>query len=257
MNHRIEDVRTFANQTITVSFWAKADSGTPKISLEFSQLFGSGGSPSASVNTYAGQVTVSTSWTRYSITAAVPSISGKTIGTTSPGAFTLAFYISAGSDFNARTGSLGIQTTTIDFWGVQAEAGSVATAFQTATGTLQGELAACQRYYYRTGGGTANRRYATGQAYSGTQVIGFIPFPVTMRTNPTALEQSGTAGDYALLTATGNNSPCTSVPAFDNASVNGGNVIFVSSGLGSTAGFSSQIYANNTANAYLAWSAEL
>jgi hypothetical protein len=58
LRQRIEDVRTFANQTITVSFWAKAGSGTPKVAVELTQNFGSGGSPSSAVNNYAGQVTL-------------------------------------------------------------------------------------------------------------------------------------------------------------------------------------------------------
>jgi len=145
----MEDVRTFANTTVTVSFWAKASSGTPKISIEFEQTFGAGGSPSATVQTYAGQVTISTSWARYSVTATVPSISGKTIGTTAgTSALILNLWISGGATFNSRTGSLGIQNNTFDFWGVQVERGSYATPFeQRPIGT---ELALCQRYYERT-----------------------------------------------------------------------------------------------------------
>ena len=45
---RIEDVRTLANQATTISFWAKASSGTPKVAIEAQQNFGSGGS--ATVN---------------------------------------------------------------------------------------------------------------------------------------------------------------------------------------------------------------
>lgn len=182
----IEDVRTFANQTITVSFWAKAASGTPKIAVEATQTFGSGGSPSANVNTYAGQVTLSTSWTRYSVTVAIPSISGKTIGTTAnTSALLTTFWVTAGSDFNSRTGSLGLQDNTFDVWGVQVESGRVATPFQTATGTIQGELAACQRYYIRITNTSANTWYGpAGMAISTTRTFAALSLPVTMRSAP-------------------------------------------------------------------------
>lgn len=187
----IEDVRTLAGQTATISFWAKASAGTPKVAVEIQQSFGSGGSPSATVQTYVGQSTLSTSWARYSISIAVPSISGKTVGTTdNTSGLYLALWTSAGTTYNARTGSLGIQSATIDFWGVQVEYGSYATPFQTATGTIQGELAACQRYYWRSTGGSAYSQYAQGMAASATSAQMFLQFPVTMRTNPTAIEFS-------------------------------------------------------------------
>jgi hypothetical protein len=44
----IEDVRTFAGQQVTISFWAKADA-TKNIAVELVQGFGSGGSPSTEV----------------------------------------------------------------------------------------------------------------------------------------------------------------------------------------------------------------
>jgi hypothetical protein len=186
----IESVRTFAGQTVTVSFWAKAASGTPKVAVEFAQSFGTGGSPSASVNTYAGQVTLSTSWARYNLTVAIPSISGKTLGTANDDNLLLVFWTSAGSDWNSRTGSLGIQTATIDFWGVQAEYGSKATPFQTATGTIQGELAACQRYYWRFTANNNETLINYGVAASTVIGSGFSQFPVVMRTTPTSVDFS-------------------------------------------------------------------
>jgi hypothetical protein len=145
---RIEDVRTLAGQTATVSFWARATSGTPKIGANLRQEFGSGGSGAVDVN---GQsATLSTSWARYSFTFTVPSVSGKTIGTSS--FLSQNIWFSAGSTQATQSGSVGLQSATFQVWGVQVEAGSVATAFQTATGTIQGELAACQRYYQVIGG---------------------------------------------------------------------------------------------------------
>ena len=187
ISQRMESVRTFANQTVTVSFWAKAATGTPKISMEFGQNFGSGGS--STVNTYAGQATISTSWARYSASVAIPSISGKTLGANN--FFAIALWTSAGSDFNARLNTLGLQNNTIDFWGVQVEAGSTATPFQTASGSIQGELALCQRYYWRFTGGNGNfAAYGTGLAGSTTQCDVFVQFPTTMRTRPTTVEFS-------------------------------------------------------------------
>jgi hypothetical protein len=212
LSQRIESVRTFAGQTVTVSLWAKAASGTPKIAVELEQIFGSGGSPSAGVTTYAGQITLSTSWARYSVTVAVPSISGKTLGTTAGTDYiALNFWTSAGSDFNSRTGSLGIQTTTIDFWGVQIEDGSVATAFNTATGTLQGELAACQRYFEKsydtaTALGTVEEVMSIwGQANAGdlTLISGAVQFKVTKRATPTITIYNTATGATGTFVAGG------------------------------------------------------
>ena len=105
-------------------------------------------------------------------------------------------FVSAGSDFNARTGSLGIQSNTFELWGVQAEYGSTATPFQTASGNnIQGELAMCQRYYWRTTlSSFANAPLAVGMALSATAAKVVIPFPVQMRTVASP--------DYASLSVT-------------------------------------------------------
>ena len=188
----IEDVRTDAGQTITLSFWAKASSGTPSVAAAFEQRFGSGGSPSSNVVTHINKAAVTTSWARYSMTIAVPSLTGKTIGTTANTSdITLYLFTSGGSALNSYVNGLGIQNTTIDFWGVQIEAGSVATAFQTATGTIQGELAACQRYYTRWTATSTNTYVGAGNAYSTTVGAPLISFPVEMRVAPTSLDNSG------------------------------------------------------------------
>ena len=185
---RIESVRTFAGQTVTISFWAKASSGTPALSIELQQYFGSGGS--SQVNTSASAATtLSTSWARYSATIAVPSISGKTISGTDW--LQVQFWLSAGSTLAARTNSIGIQTATFQIWGVQLEAGSTATPFQTATGTKQGELAACQRYYYRvTDSSTGSNLMALGTAISTTAVFMPLAIKSTLRANPTSVDYS-------------------------------------------------------------------
>jgi hypothetical protein len=248
LRQRVEDVRTFANQTVTFSLWAKANSGTPKVALEVKQNFGSGGS--SEVLTYAGQATLSTSWTRYSITVAVPSVSGKTIGTGSY--LELGLFVSAGTNFNARTGSLGIQSNTFDIWGVQLEAGSIATPFQTATGTLQGELAACQRYYFRYS--AANYEYfATGANRTTVLNDSIIRFPVTMRVAPS--NSNSAANTFMVYQPNaGTIVPATALAPDGTTTNSFGLNTTVASGL--TAGNAANVRANNT-SAFLEFSAEL
>ena len=248
----IESVRTLAGQTATLSFWAKAATGTPSVAAYFQQFFGTGGSPSASINVDGQKTAITTSWARYSFTFNIPSISGKTLGTNNNDILRMFIATSAGSDFNARTNSLGIQSATIDIWGVQLEAGSIATPFQTATGTIQGELAACQRYYYRSVYQVTARQGA-GFIDTTTTAILAIPFPVSMRTRPTALEQSGTASDYTIAVA-GSNVVCTSVPTHLSSFTEAATIILTASLL--VAGQGALFRPANT-NAYLGWSAEL
>ena len=241
---RIENVRTLANQTATVSFWAKAASGTPKISIEFGQNFGAGGSATAYTN--GGTVTLSTSWARYSSTVLISSISGKTIGDNANRLF-LTLYTSAGSDITTRANSIGIQNNTIDIWGVQVEAGPIATPFTTATGTIQGELAACQRYYYRSQpGSNGYARVASGRATSTTNLDLMIPLPSPMRVPPTSVE-------YSTLITTTANSPSSIV--LTQSTTTTAVCDFTTTGITTDRFY--QVMGNNSTSAYIGFSAEL
>jgi hypothetical protein len=247
----IESVRTFANQTVTLSFWAKAGTGTPKIALEIAQNFGSGGSPSPIVNNYVGQVTLSTSWTRYSLTISLPSIAGKVLGSAGDH-LAVSFFTSAGSDFNSRTGSLGIQSATIDIWGVQLEAGPVATPFRRNSNNLQAELAACQRFYYRETATASLFTWIgnTGNASSTTNVI--VPFrvPVPLRGIPSLIEfASLTVSDFV------NNLAVSAATLDVNAAPN--TVVINLATTGATQFRSYTIRANNSASAFIGFQAEL
>lgn len=246
-----ENPRLFAGQTVTMSFWAKAASGTPKVAFEFTQYFGTGGSPSATVNTYGGQVTLSTSWARYSLTFNVPSVSGKTFGTTANTAFTqLVWWVSAGSTFDSRTGTIGIQSNTFDVWGIQLETGNVATPFTTATGTVQGELAACQRYYYKAISTSIYGPLGVGMATSGTACLIYHNLPVTMRATP-----SYTGGSIAVLGSTGSAIAIGSTALWYANPYQVVSTNTVTSGL--TAGNSTIMTGSNFATAYIEVNAEL
>jgi hypothetical protein len=177
----IESVRTVAGQTVTVSFWAKAASSLTIPSIEFTQNFGTGGSPSAGADTnIATSVSVTTSWQRFSYTVTVPSISGKTLGTDGNDALELRFFLP-----NAAS------TFTFDIWGVQVEAASSVSDFTTASGgSKQGELAACQRYYWRSTKNVSATMFSLGVAYSTTAAQYFIKFPISMRIYPTSVDYS-------------------------------------------------------------------
>jgi hypothetical protein len=119
--------------------------------------------------------------------------------------------LNAGSDNATRASSIGIQNNTFEIWGVQVESGSVATAFQTATGTIQGELAACQRYYYRFAATGTNQYFGSAYARSTTNAFALVKQPVTMRTAPSLSFASGASyfnfqigsGDFTVTTLDG------------------------------------------------------
>jgi hypothetical protein len=247
----IEDVRTFAGQTITVSFFARAGSGTPSVALDLFQGFGSGGSPSSGVSTFGGKVTLSTSWERHSLTVAVPSISGKTIGTTpNTSELQINFFVSAGTDLNARTGTLGIQSNTFDIWGVQVEAGSAATPFRRNANSLQGELAACQRYYWRAGGDTVYQTLSGETVVESTAVLAAFVNPSTMRATPTSIDFS-TLMVYdgsTILTVT------SATLAFSSKYKSRANLTLLS---GATANRPYLVMTNNSLSGFIGFSAEL
>jgi hypothetical protein len=209
---RIEDVRTFAGQQVTVSFWAKVDA-TKNISVELSQDFGTGGSPSAVVNGLGvTKVSIGTSWQKVTVTTTLPSISGKTLGTDNNNNLGIVIWFDSGSTFNARNDSLGQQSGTFEIAQVQVERGPVATPFERRP--IGQELALCQRYYEKsyqqdvvagtptTLGAFLGLSFTSGDFYS----YGKERFVVTKRAVPavTLYSTTGAAGVLHNLSLTAN-----------------------------------------------------
>jgi hypothetical protein len=163
IGQRIEDVRTLAGQTVTVSFWAKAASTITIPNMSLWQNFGTGGSSTVETQ-FASSLSIGTSWTRYSYTVTLPSISGKTIGTSS------YLHLEMYQPVN--------QTFTLDLWGVQVEKGSIATPFRRNGPSIQAELAACHRYYQF-------HDYIVGVGDSAGYKFGTNPLGQLLRTTPT------------------------------------------------------------------------
>lgn len=141
----------------------------------------------------------SNDWFTASLTVAIPSD-----GTAN------SLRISA--DYNGATASGSVY----EFSQTVLQVGSVVTAYQRQNGTIQGELAACQRYYASwnrdalvTDGGICN-----GFTSSGTSQRFYLPLPVVMRTTPTVLDYSTL--QVNLITGAHNVSALTFVSAVNN-----------------------------------------
>jgi hypothetical protein len=247
----IEDVRSFAGQTVTVSFWAKASTGTPNVGVGTVQGFGSGGS--SNVVTSPAVQAITSSWVRYSFTVAIPSISGKTVGTSSY--LDIGIWTSIGTTLSGLGyPAVGVQNVTIDIWGVQVEAGSTATDFQTASGSIQGELALCQRYYNRYTAPQAYSHFAQGWAISTDNMTAWFYLPVEMRTVPTAIDYASVnMGDGVNAQIT----PSTITFTADNNNTKAIACTGTKSAGGMTQYRGYQFLAAGTTAAYIGFSAEL
>ncbi len=162
---------------------------------------------------------------------------------------------------NKFVGQTNLAAATNNYWqitGLQFEAGAVATPFEFEDFGVT--LAKCQRYYYRISAANAGGVYGIigiGQADNTTNVEGYIPFPVVMRTSPTGVDVTATASNYAFYGATVVNA-LTSVPVFAsaNSTIYGQGISFRSTGAATT-GRAYQLLFNNNNTAYIGFSAEL
>jgi hypothetical protein len=138
------------------------------------------------------------------------------------------------------------------YGGFQAELGSVVTSLVRNGATIQGELAACQRYYWRFTGPGANAAYGSGSFGSSTGGYLDIPYPTAMRTAPGAIDfsllavQDAANGSYSSITAL----------TINQASLKSASLLFTIASGGTTYRWIRLINDSNTAG-YLGLSAEL
>jgi hypothetical protein len=158
----IEGVRRLGGKTVTVSFWAHSNVAL-KLGVNVQQVFGSGGSPSASVwaLTTGASFNLTATWARFSTTIALPSTVGKTLGTNGADCTQLAFWYSCGATNNAVAGNVGVQSGTVQLWGVQLEIGTQATPLEKPDPRY--DLANCQRFFLT---GTVQMNQYAGQVTS-------------------------------------------------------------------------------------------
>jgi hypothetical protein len=165
-------------ETVVLSFYLRAGANfSASGSTVNTRIFTGTGTDQSQATAYgswtgyaetSGTATATTSWARYSVTATIPA-SATQVGV---------------RIFWTPSGTAGADDS-LYITGIQLELGSTATRFSRAGGTLQGELAACLRYYWRN---TANGVYTplsgVGVFASSTSFRPTISYPVTMRTTP-------------------------------------------------------------------------
>jgi hypothetical protein len=177
-----------AGKTVTFSFYARAGanySGT----LTSGLVSGTGVdqnpfSWTGASTVVSGSQSLSGTWQRFSLTGVMPSNSSE-------------FYLSF---TYTPTGTAGAN----DFFevtGVQLEEGTTASPFRRNANSIQGELAACQRYYYRIRAVAPYTPYAMGYAFASNQAETFATLPVTMRVAPASIDFSA-ASDFMISDGT-------------------------------------------------------
>jgi hypothetical protein len=234
-----QDVSALSGRTVTLSYWLKtsgAFSGAVAVELQLGTVANTLLSGTWTTSAIASAITPTSTWTRYQATG---TITAGTVG------LRVRQVLST-----AQASGIGLFIT-----GVQIELGSVATTFSRAGGTIQGELAACQRYYQvhnRGGFVTAGQAVSTTTLYTGFQ------FVQTMRTAPTiTLATAGqTSGTVSFLIASGGYPATTGTHSTDNITAAGFQMGGTGYSAAFTAGNASLVYSNGTSNIYTA-SAEL
>ena len=146
---RIEGVRTLAGKRATLTFYAKANAAKT-VAVQIFQWFGAGGSPSPQVSAKIEKIALTTAWKRFDIVADIPSLAGKTLGTSNTDHLGIIFWFDAGSSFDVYTSALGHQSGTFDISRVsfvEGDASSESDPFSPRH--YDEEFRLCERYYQK------------------------------------------------------------------------------------------------------------
>jgi hypothetical protein len=178
--------------------------------------------------------TLTTSWQRFQMTATVP---------TNVTQIGVRF-------FYAPTGTAGAADY-FEVTAVKFETGSIASTFNRQNATIQGELAACRRYYQKFGG---NNTYEfIGQGFAGTTTLLSVPIQLDtpMRVVPTSVDFS------TLCWWIGGAVTAISAATLQSNSNSTFKPVIAMTTTGVTANSTYGILTNNSTSGYIALNAEL
>jgi hypothetical protein len=239
-NMPTDDAIRFQGQTVTFSVYLRKGANLSG-SVNLGIYYGTG--TDQRYESYTGITllisttqTLTTSWARYSITATIPSNATE---------FCLGI-------FGSPAGTAGAADY-YDVVGMQCELGSVATAFSRAGGNIQGELAACQRYYYRITGTNNFSNICPAYTDATNNAVTTLTFPVEMRVAPTSV-------DFSNIRVTNLSGASAVTSASVSSAFNGKNNTGINLGVAGTpfTAFAPFVVScNNNAAGYLGMSAEL
>jgi hypothetical protein len=149
----MEGARTFTGKRVVVSIEAWSSVNGKKIGLSCDQIFGTGGSPSATVNGAGKPITLALGNSRQSVFLDIPDITGKSIGTNNDDYLQLLVWLDAGSSFNTRSGSIGQASADVYIKSVQIEEVDVSNTGQPTpleVPPLPTQYAQCRRFFRKS-----------------------------------------------------------------------------------------------------------
>ena len=236
----------YAGQPVVLSFWAKcgANYSSASSALTSQIRYGTGTDQNYILSSYTGDTqvatathTLTTSWQRFFLTGTVNSAATE-VG------------------FDLRYTPVGTASTNdwFEVTGIQLELGTVPTAFRRAGGDIQGEIAACQRYYYRITANATSNQIVGGNGMGSTTTAARLtqPLPVRMRVAPTVLDYSG----WELSDSAGGNVAITGL-TFDTGMVSTDMVTINSSSSSGVTVYRPYNLRGTSSTSYIGFGAEL
>jgi hypothetical protein len=194
---KVEDVNTVEGSSVTLSMWLWSTVPITITQVRASQTFGTGGSPSASV-----EIPVAVNWAvtstvrRFSVRIDLPSISGKTLGTIPSHSTNFTLDLPPGITYTLNDACWQIEVCSPQASSDNTGNGGAPTAFEYRGG--EAELARVQRYYETN----AMLGVFSGNVTSGGTYFSNAYFKVTKRATPTVTAaQSGSPTSFPTTVA--------------------------------------------------------